>query len=77
MTDPLTEPTPPEPASAPRLPFARIGDIQRLPEGERWLVDGFLTGSSITVLASSPKWQRQHEKGPRGSLKRDPLPDAA
>ncbi|MCA3717306.1 MAG: hypothetical protein IM674_03525, partial [Brevundimonas sp.] len=22
-------------------------------------------------------WQRQHEKGPRGSLKRDPLPGAA
>lgn len=44
-----------EPGRVLRLPFARIGDIQRLPEGERWLVDGFLTGSSITVLASTPK----------------------
>ncbi len=44
-----------EPGRVPRLPFARIGDIQRLPEGERWLIDGFLTGSSITVLASTPK----------------------
>lgn len=37
------------------LPFARIADIERLPEGERWLVDGFLANSSIAVLASSPK----------------------
>ncbi len=37
------------------LPFSRIVDIERLPEGERWLIDGFLTGGSLTVLAASPK----------------------
>lgn len=40
---------------APRLPFARIADVEKLPATERWLVDGFLMGSSITVLASTRK----------------------
>lgn len=44
-----------EVAPAPRMPFARIADIERLPEGERWLVEGFLASGSITVLASTPK----------------------
>lgn len=38
-----------------RLPFARISAIERLPEGERWLVEGFLSASGIMVLASAPK----------------------
>lgn len=38
-----------------RLVVARIADIERMPEAERWLIDGFLTGGSITVLAASPK----------------------
>lgn len=42
-------------APRPRLPFQRIADVAKLPEGERWLVEGFLMGSSITVLASTPK----------------------
>lgn len=37
------------------LPFKSIEDIERLPEGERWLVEGFLSQGSITVLASTPK----------------------
>ena len=45
----------PERPSAPRLPYSHIGNVAKLPEGERWLVDGFLAGSSITVLASTPK----------------------
>lgn len=44
----------PNPAR-PRMPFATIGEIARLPAGERWLVDGFLAAASITVLASTPK----------------------
>jgi len=44
-----------QPVAPPRLSFARIADIERLPEGERWLVDGFLTNSSIAVLAATPK----------------------
>ena len=39
----------------PRMPFARVTDIERLPEGERWLVDGFMTRGSLTVLAAAPK----------------------
>lgn len=31
----------------------------------------------LLAFAGFVNWQRQHEKGPRGSLKRDPLPDAA
>lgn len=46
---------PPEVAPQPRLPFARIADVAKLPEGERWLVDGLLTRSSIMVLAAAPK----------------------
>jgi len=39
----------------PRLAFARISAIERLPEGERWLVEGFLSAAGIAVLASAPK----------------------
>jgi len=38
-----------------RLRVARIAEVERLPEGDRWLVEGFLTNSSITVLAATPK----------------------
>ena len=41
--------------AAPRLSFAPIASISRLPAGERWLVDGFLSSSSLTVLAATPK----------------------
>ena len=41
--------------NVPRMPFAAITSIGRLPEGERWLVEGFLAAGSITVLASTPK----------------------
>jgi hypothetical protein len=37
------------------LPVTRIEDIEPLPEGERWLVEGFLSRESITVLAAAPK----------------------
>jgi hypothetical protein len=48
---PERAPVPPR----PRLPFAPISTISRLPEGERWLIEGFLTLSSLTVLAAAPK----------------------
>lgn len=41
--------------AASELPCTRIGAIERLPEAERWLVDGLLSSASITVLASAPK----------------------
>ena len=37
------------------LPVSRMGDIEPLEEGERWLVEGFLSRESITVLAAAPK----------------------
>jgi len=37
------------------LPFTRVEDIEPLPESERWLVEGFLSQGSITVLAAAPK----------------------
>lgn len=37
------------------LPFTRIEDIEPMPESERWLVEGFLSQGSITVLAAAPK----------------------
>lgn len=42
-------------AAGPHLPFARISAIERLPEGERWLVEGFLSAAGVAVLASAPK----------------------
>jgi hypothetical protein len=39
----------------PRLAFSPIASIDRQPEGERWLVEGFLSAGSLTVLAASPK----------------------
>ena len=42
-------------APRPRLPFQRIADVAKLPEGERWLIDGFLTTASIAVLGAEPK----------------------
>lgn len=39
----------------PRLSFSPISAIDRQPAGERWLVEGFLTAGSLTVLAASPK----------------------
>jgi hypothetical protein len=45
-----------EPGSVrPRLSFSPISAIDRQPAGERWLVEGFLTAGSLTVLAASPK----------------------
>jgi hypothetical protein len=56
MTEDHPTPDVSPPTSArPRLPFATITDIARLPAGERWLVEGFLAAASITVLASTPK----------------------
>ena len=37
------------------FPVARVEDIDPLPEGEKWLVEGFLSCESITVLAAAPK----------------------
>ena len=37
------------------LPFKRVEDIEPLAESERWLVEGFLSQGSITVLAAAPK----------------------
>ncbi|MCA9627990.1 MAG: AAA family ATPase, partial [Myxococcales bacterium] len=39
----------------PSLPFLPLSDIEPMPEGERWLVEGLLSRSSIAVLASTPK----------------------
>ena len=44
-----------EPPPGEAFPFARVEDIEPLPEGERWLVEGFLACQSITVLAAAPK----------------------
>lgn len=51
-----TEPKP-EGTATPqsRLKVAHVAAIERLPEGERWLVEEFLTNSSIAVLAATPK----------------------
>ena len=38
-----------------RLPFKPLVDIERMPEGERWLVEGFLSNSGLAVLAATPK----------------------
>ena len=51
-------PNDPEPAPQDReasLPFSPLADIERMPEGERWLVEGLLSRSGIAVLASTPK----------------------
>ena len=37
------------------LPFSPVEEIEPLPEAERWLVEGFLSQGSITVLAAAPK----------------------
>lgn len=37
------------------LPCLRVSDIERLPEDARWLVEGFISQGSITVMASAPK----------------------
>ena len=37
------------------FPVARVEEIDPLPEAERWLVEGFLSQGSITVLAAAPK----------------------
>jgi hypothetical protein len=56
MSDPQLQPeAEPHPQKRPRLAFAPISAIERLPEEERWLVEGFLSASSLTVLAASPK----------------------
>ena len=39
----------------PSLPFRPLSDIEPMPEGERWLVEGLVSRSSIAVLASTPK----------------------
>lgn len=39
----------------PRLAFAPVASIERLPEGERWVVDDLVSGSSLTVLGAAPK----------------------
>lgn len=38
-----------------KLSFKPLGDIDRMPEGERWLIEDLLSKSSIQVLAASPK----------------------
>jgi hypothetical protein len=53
--EPCAEPEPGPAAPRPRLPFAPISSISRLPEGDRWLVEGFLSAGSLTVLAAAPK----------------------
>lgn len=45
----------PHQPSAETFPVARVEDIDPLPEGEKWLVEGFLSCESITVLAAAPK----------------------
>lgn len=39
----------------PRLRFTPVGSIERLPEESRWLVEGFLSAGSLTVIAAAPK----------------------
>lgn len=41
--------------SSAKLSFKPLGDIDRMPEGERWLIEDLLSKSSIQVLAASPK----------------------
>jgi hypothetical protein len=48
-------PSPSSESEVECLPFSRVFEIARLPEEEKWLVEGFITQGSITVLASSPK----------------------
>jgi hypothetical protein len=40
---------------APRMAFRPLAEIERMPEDERWLVEGLLSSGGLLVLAATPK----------------------
>jgi hypothetical protein len=40
---------------APRMAFRPLAEIERMPEDERWLVEGLVSSGGLLVLAATPK----------------------